>query len=195
VHRPQLRDYLRVRGYEVLDATALAGFLTARLRDRVPSVVVFAMNHLPLTVAPSSSDTVLFRRYLDAGGKVLWHGLPPLIAPLTAKSLIDLDRQAVEQLIGVSFSRGNFDATGVTRITEEGQRLGLPDWWLDNWGANPEDVTTVLAYDELGQAAAWIKSFGGPAGSGFVRFFAGDGSAGRPQLFTTVQALAELRPR
>jgi hypothetical protein len=30
-------------------------------------------------------------------------------------------------------------------------------------------VTTVLGVDEWGLAAAWIKRYGGPPGSGFVR--------------------------
>ena len=194
LNRPLLRDYLRTRGYQVLDATALQRFLTERVADGNPSVVVFALSHLPASVAAAASDTVLFRRYLNAGGKVVWLGSPPLLAPLTAKSLKELDRSAAEQLLGVRFVRGNFDPLG-TRPTALGRSLGLPDWYLDNWGANPEDVSSVLAYDEQGQAAAWLKSFGGPPGTGFVRFFAGDGGAGRPQMFVTIQAVAELRPQ
>jgi len=48
---------------------------------REPSVVVFAMDHLPAAVAPTAVDTVLFRRYLDAGGKAVWTGIPPLVWP------------------------------------------------------------------------------------------------------------------
>ncbi|MGH7712647.1 MAG: hypothetical protein ACREOG_15255, partial [Gemmatimonadaceae bacterium] len=76
-----------------------------------------------------------------------------------------------------------------------GRRFGLADWYIDNWGALPQDVTTVLANDEHGNAASWIKSFGGPPGTGFIRFFAGDGSPGRPQNFIAVQAVAETRPK
>ncbi len=188
LNRPLLRDYLRSRGYQVLDAGGLRAFLTERLADRNPSVVVFALSHLP------AEDSLLFKRYLDAGGKVVWPGTPPLLAPPTAKSLLDLDRSAPERLLGVRFGGGNFDPLGA-HPTELGRKLGLPEWYLDSWGANREDVTTVLAYDEQGGAAAWVKSYGGPPGTGFVRFFVGDGVAGRPQMFVTVQAVAELRPR
>jgi outer membrane protein assembly factor BamB len=192
--RTQLREYLRNRGYTVLDAQGLARFMAERLRDRVPSAVVFAMDHLPATVAPLAADTVLARRYLDAGGTIVWLGAPPLLAPLGSRGLKDLDRDAPRRLLGVSFAGGNFDPLGATP-NEAGRRAGLAPWYLDTWSASASDVTTVLATDEQGQAVAWIKSFGGPPGSGFVRFFAGDGGAGRPQGFAAVQAVAETRPK
>ena len=72
--------------------------------------------------------------------------------------------------------------------------MGFPDWWLDNWGADAEDVTSVFAYDEQGQAAAWVKRYGGPVGTGFIRVFAGDARE-HPQLMSVLQTAAELRPR
>ena len=56
-------------------------------------------------------------------------------------------------------------------------------------------MTTVLAYDERGEAAAWVKRFGGGAGTGFVRVFNGDGTPGRPTAYAAVQTAAELRSR
>jgi hypothetical protein len=138
---------------------------------------------------------VLFRRFLDAGNTVVWLGTPPMIAPAAMQGLKDLDRDAPRRLTGVAFARGNFDAIGVTRLTPEGRRLGLPAWWLDAWAADPASVTTVLAYDEQGGAAAWVKRYGGPPGSGLVRVFSGDGFPGRPAALAAVQTAAELRPR
>jgi outer membrane protein assembly factor BamB len=189
----RLRAYLAGRGYEVLDAANLARFMTERVRDRAPSVVVFAIDHIPATVAPVAADTVLFRRYLNGGGTVVTFGAPPLIAPLNLQSLLGLQRDAAPNLIGVRYTRGNFDPLGV-KPTALGKRLGLADWYIDNWGALPEDVTTVLAHDEQGNAAAWVKNYGGATGTGFIRFYAGDGSPGRPQNFISVQTIAELRP-
>ena len=195
VNRVTLRNYLRDHGFEVLDRTSLAVFMADRTRDRAPSAVVFTQDVAPVTVAPVPSDTVLFRRYLDAGGTVVWLGTPPGMAPPGIQSLKDLDRSAPEQLIGVGFREGNFDPMGVTRVTPAGARLGLPSGWLDSWGADPQDVTTVFAYDEKGQAAAWIKAFGGPPGSGFIRVYSGDGDAGHPYLPEIVQTMADFRPR
>jgi outer membrane protein assembly factor BamB len=189
----RLRAYLVSRGYELLDANALASFMAQRASDRTPSVVVFAIDHIPATVAPVAADTVLFRRYLNAGGSAVMFGPPPLIAPLSMQNLLGLVRDAAPKLIGVRYTRGNFDPLGV-KPTALGRQLGLPEWYIDAWGAVPEDVTTVLAYDEQGNAASWIKTFGGPPGTGFIRFFAGDGAAGRPVNWVNVQAIAERRP-
>lgn len=35
-------------------------------------------------------------------------------------------------------------------------------------------MTTVLGMDEWGLASAWVKRYGGPEGTGFVRVPAGD---------------------
>jgi hypothetical protein len=155
------------------------------------------MDYLPRSVAPVAADTVLFRRYLAARGKVVWLGTPPLLWPQPdsgRRTLKGVDRGATARLLGVRHERGNFDLIGVSKVTSQAKHLGLPDWWLDNWGANPEDVTHVLAEDEWGLAAAWVKRFGGPSGSGFVRLFAGDGSPGRPWSLIAIQTAAELWP-
>ena len=192
-----VRGYLTRRGYEALDTSTLARFMSERVSDRAPSVVVFAMDYLPRSVAPVAADTVLFRRYLDAGGKVVWMGTPPLLWPKPdsgTRTLKGVNRGATASLLGVRHERGNFDLIGVSKVSPQAKQLGFPDWWLDNWGANPEDVTVVLAEDEWGLAAAWVKRYGGPSGSGFVRLFAGEGTPGRPSSLIAIQTVAEMWP-
>jgi outer membrane protein assembly factor BamB len=197
-HR-ELRDYLAERGYEVLDSRGLARFLTARLADRSPSVVVFSMDHLPAAVAPVAADSVLFRRYLDAGGKVVWPGIPPMIwprDPATGESpeYIRIDRAGTSRLLGVDHARSNFDNYGAM-VTEPGLRWGLSGWWDSNWGVDPAGVTETLARDDNGLASSWVRNYGGPPGSGFVRVYGGSWSAGGPTAsFAAVQAVAEYRP-
>src|SRR5262249_17070659 len=76
---PEQSKYLANRSYEILNAQTLTPFLEARIADHAPSVVVFAIDALPDAAATPPSS--LFRRYLDAGGKVVWSGLPPMIWP------------------------------------------------------------------------------------------------------------------
>ena len=197
-HR-ELRDYLAERGYDVLDGGGLARFLAARLADRSPSVVVFSLDHLPSTVAPVAADTVLFRRYLDAGGKVVWPGIPPLIwprDPATGESpeYIRIDRAGTARLLSVDHARSNFDNYGAV-VTDAGLRWGLSGWWDSNWGVDPSGVTEILAMDDNGLASSWVRNYGGPPGSGFVRVYGGSWSAGGPMAsFAAVQAVAEYRP-
>ena len=179
----ELRDYLAERGYEVLDAQGIARFMSRRLADRSPSVVVVSIDHLPATVAPVAADTVLFRRYLDAGGKVVWPGIPPMIWPRDPKTgegteYIQIDRAGTSRLLGVDHARSNFDNYGAV-VTSEGLRWGLSGWWDSNWSVDPAGVTETLALDDNGLASSWVKRYGGPPGTGFVRVYGGTWSGGR----------------
>lgn len=189
-----VKTWFANRDYEVLDANALAPFMKARLADGEPSVIVFAEDIMPASAAAGGSDSVL-RRYLARGGKAVWLGWPPLIAPFEQKDfdLSDLDRAGPQRLLGVSFERGNFDRM-TARPTAIGKRWGLSGWWLSAWAADPATVTTVLATDELGLAAAWVRSFGGPDGTGFVAVPL-QTARGIPLNLDTIQAAAEYLPR
>jgi eukaryotic-like serine/threonine-protein kinase len=193
----EIRGYLADRGYEVLDAAALARFLTDRLGDRAPSVVVFAMDHLPATVAPTASDTVLFRRYLDAGGKAVWLGTPPLVWPKDVRTgdvdYTQVSRPAGARLLGVDHTSGNFDTYGAS-ATAAGRRWGISGWWDANWAVDTSAVSEVLGLDERGLAAAWVKRYGGPPGTGFVRVNGSGANGGPNPNFAQIQTVAEYRP-
>jgi outer membrane protein assembly factor BamB len=190
-----VRDFFAARGYEVLGADSLAAFLAARAADRAPSVVVFAQDQLPEGIGalrPEMSVAAPLRRYLDAGGKVVWLGLPPLIWPPGPDGFTysTIDRVATRRLLEVDHSPAFFDAYGAT-VTDAGRRWGLEVGWLSRWAADTAGLE-VLALDENGHAAAWVKSYRGPPGSGFVRL-AADGRD--PARLALVAAVAERFPR
>ncbi len=193
-----VRDFLAGQDYRQLDSRGLIGFLQAHSADGVPSVVVFALDYLPPEAAAGDSLS-LFRRYLEAGGKVVWLGVPPLLFPRDPASgrtdLSRIDRSGPARLLGVTHQGGNFDPVSASP-TDAARRWGIEDWWISNWSADPQSVSTVLARDEMGLAAAWVKSYGGPPGTGFVRLYGGQwqGGMSRAQLLT-VQAAAEYMPR
>lgn len=165
--------YLANRGYQTLDAAALAAFLSARIADRAPSTVVFAIDHAPEAIVTAPLAQSLLRRYLEAGGKIVWPGKPPLIFPMdlaTGKypSMTAMNWSAPNELLGVPHDAALFDMRGA-RPTPAGLRIGLPARWRDSWSVAPAGVTTALGLDEWGLAAAWIKRYGGAPGTGFVR--------------------------
>ena len=170
----KLAAFFAHRGYQQLDAAALAAWMEGRVKDRAPSVVVFAQDVLPERLGRAPLDRSLFRRYLDAGGKVVWAGLPPAIWPRDstsgelAPSLLALDWGASSTLLGVPMDRAIFDPRGV-RATAEGLRWGLPPRGRDAWSVDAHGVTTILARDDWGLAASWVKSYGGAPGTGFVK--------------------------
>jgi outer membrane protein assembly factor BamB len=188
---PRLARYLAERGYRTVDERALGELLRARVEDRRPSVVVFAIDHLP----PSAVDTALerspLRRYLDSGGKVVWPGLPPLLFPRDPRTgesggLDALNWSAPTRLLGVAHDAAMFDLRGV-HATAAGQRWGLAGRWREAWGIAPDSAITVLGLDEWGLATSWVRRYGGPEGTGFVRVPADD-----PLV---VYLASEYRPR
>jgi hypothetical protein len=168
----EISRYFANRSYQTLSASALGSFLAARIEDRAPSVLVFAIDALPADVAAAPYATSLIRRYLDAGGKVVWSGLPPLIWPVepgkTRNSLLEIDWSAPSELLGVPHDAAIFDAR-MSRVTDAGRSWGLSATARVAWGVAPEGVTRVLATDDWGYAASWVKSYGGAEGTGFVR--------------------------
>ena len=166
-HRAIL-DHFGRHGYDVLDGQDLAGFLAGRIRDGAPSVVVFAMDALPEAVAGSPEPRGLLRDYLASGGKVVWLGMPPFFFAPNGTGGLRVDRDAPSRFLGVDHGTFNTDSH-VHRPTPVGEAWGLEGWWTGWRGVRPEEVSDVLALDDEGLAAAWVKRFGGRPGTGFVR--------------------------
>lgn len=173
----QLRDALVEASYRHVGRVGVFDFMNARIADREPSVVVFAQDNVPSTLLADGEggQPSLIRRYLDAGGKVVWIGHTPFAVSF------DPERSALqpaqpftgpgERILAVDLAE---DAEGVTRVeaTAAGREWGLPaGWWMDDPALAPQPGVQVLAADSHGHATAWVKSFGGPPGTGFVRMW------------------------
>ena len=165
-------------GYQHLTRRHVADFLQKRIADKTPSVVVFASDMIPIALAEETQPQgTLIRRYLDAGGKIVWPGNVPLVLrfdPTTFEipQLTPKDLERSKRVLGVD-ENNVFEADAMTRATRLGRRWGLPTgWWLTTGPiAAPPGSVDVLATDEHGHAAAWVKRYGGPEGTGFVRFW------------------------
>jgi hypothetical protein len=171
-----LAAYFERAGYERLDRDGLAAFLAARLEDRQPSVVVFAVDWVPGTVLDAdTSEAALLRRYL-AVGRAVWLGSEPLawVRDPATGALAGLDFTVPERVLGLRY--GGPDTRGIggyfrAEATEEGRRRGLRGWWVSPSALDADEVTTVLARDEYGRAAAWEKTYGGPPGTGLLQLW------------------------
>jgi outer membrane protein assembly factor BamB len=178
------RVFFQLRGYQVLDAESLASFIEHRIDDGASSTVVFALPVIPPTVAAEPADTVLFRRYLEAGGKAVWLGLPPMsVVTDDSGQITGIDRERSGLLLGMDYSESNFDFYG-SLPTALGRQWGLSSGWLSQYAHDVSDDIQVLGLDEHGRASAWVKNFGGPVGTGFVGF-------GLPEV--TLEALEAAR--
>ncbi len=184
----RLADDLTDAGYARLDAEELEAFLGDRIVDGAPSVVVFAQDHLPEAVAPTGSAAGLVRRYLEAGGKVVWLGLPPrvLVRDSTGRPTA-LEAGRAEAAAGVDFT-GSIGSDQAARPTAAGRAWGLERVRLGAMVPVEARGATILARDEIGQPAAFARHFGGPPGSGFVFLW---GRGYRSDMLGEVRAVAE----
>ncbi|HEX2450922.1 MAG TPA: PQQ-binding-like beta-propeller repeat protein, partial [Gemmatimonadales bacterium] len=189
-----VRDYFNRFGYETLDAKTLAAFFEARIKDKAPSVVVFALDVAPETVVPQASDTALFRRYLNAGGKIVWTGEPPALFTRVRNDstgkvrVVAVDPKRPTALLGIPHERLGYTYYQALP-TPRGKAWGLSGRTLSFWTLDPKLVPTgVLALDEFEQAGAWVNSYGGAPGTGFVYLW---GLEVLPELLPQVRAAAD----
>ncbi|UCE48181.1 MAG: hypothetical protein JSW47_21600, partial [Phycisphaerales bacterium] len=68
-----VRDYLSMLGYTVLNADELKTWMDARIADSALSVVVFCQDIVPDTVTETQDASCTLRKYLDAGGKIVFY--------------------------------------------------------------------------------------------------------------------------
>jgi len=167
-------NHLKGAGYEPMDAAQLEAFLREQLASAAPSVVVFTDNKIPDTLADESAGKPLIRRYLEAGGKVALLGPNPLAFRTDAGTgeVTEIDFNVPARVFGIAFPDqrlvGGFYASTPTAT---GQRMGLRtrsvSYLAIDAGKDPE--ITVLALDEYGKAAAWLKRYGGAPGTGLLQ--------------------------
>ncbi len=184
----RLADDLARAGYERLDAAALERYLTGRLRDHAPGVVVFALDHVPSAVAPTGDSAGLLRRWLDAGGKVVWTGIPPLalVRDSTGRPRAFEPARAAA-LTGIDLATAGASDYAATP-TPAGKAWGLARVHLAAFSPDSVGEATVLARNELGRPAAFVRSFGGAEGTGFVYLW---GRGYRPDMVAEIRHVAE----
>jgi hypothetical protein len=154
-----------------VDADVLASWMLARIdRGASGSVCVFALDCPPESVVDSSTPAAIVRRYLDAGGRLVWGGH----VPFSERAYPDGTRA----YFGGHGNRGPFEFRGqwndlpeAPELTDEGRALGLKHVEPKGDHCLPvSSVTTVLARVGKFNAAAWILNFNPKVpGSGFYR--------------------------
>ncbi|TBR17439.1 hypothetical protein EPO15_16915 [bacterium] len=162
-------------GFAPLDADALRGWLRAQVAaGAAGSVCVLLHGVAPDTVFDDLSPFCLGRRYMDAGGRLVWAGDTPFyyrgLPDGTYKYREDAGTHEAVLDIPV---RWDWEMPGPPSVTEAGKAWGLktPDEALRCVDA--ACVTEVLA--GVGAfASSWLKTYNKEVpGSGFLRFRGG----------------------
>ena len=167
-----LRDLLVCAGYEVLDANQLKVWMEARIVDGAPSVVVFCQDIVPDTVAQSMSSACTLRRYLNAGGKVVWYADIPMYYQGHADGTRTVwDINGAISILGFNAADGPWGSETEVVFTANGTRWGLTETWQSVRPTSGYGLR-VLARDAYGCAAAWVKHYVPDDDyRGFVRLF------------------------
>lgn len=183
-------------GYDVVNAAGLERFLTLCIgNNQAPSsVIVLASAAFPYTILEARGNApALVRQYLDAGGSFVSVGSPPFMWALRqGEDKPHVPFKEVMAALGVDRSFlysaiGNYDAY-ISHPTDLGKRFAMPEWWSSGYGVDPKLVNVVLGMDEFGRATAWIKSYGGPEGTGLIRLW---GNPLLPEDMTFIIEVAE----
>ncbi len=185
-----VRDALQQAGYKVVNAAELKTWMDARIADKKLSVVVMCRDALPITVGETMTPSCTFRRYLDAGGKVVWYSDWPLYYQANPGQ-ITWGSSGASQVLGFNASTGPNDQNQQVKITEAGRLWGLTTPWSSVRPTSPTVTPnlTVLATDNNGNAAGWVKHYvPGDTFRGFVRI---DDHAGAPVNMAQLIAVAE----
>jgi len=155
--------------------------MDGHITDRALSVVVFCKDVVPDTVGETMTAECTIRRYLDAGGKVIWYSDWPFYYVGHADGAMDTWGGAgATGVLGFNASSGPNDNNEEVVFTDAGIEWGLTQTWTSQRPTSPTitDNLTALATVSSGSAAAWAKHFvPGDRYRGFVRLHDTSGQA------------------
>ena len=186
-----VRDYLQANGYTVRNATQLKTWMDARIADGALSVVVFCKDIVPDTVAETMDASCTLRKYLNAGGKVIWYSdIPMYYVGHSGPSQDTWGDAGAPAILGFNTSSAPRDTFNEVVISGAGVGWGLTQTWQSQRPAAAGITTNlaVLATDDAGNAAAWAKHFvPRDRARGFVRIW----DTGGTPLVADVISVAE----
>ena len=172
-----VRDALDAAGYEILDADQLKSWMDAHIPNGSGSVVVFCKDVAPETVVETNTADCTVRKYLDAGGKIVFYGDIPFYNQGNPGMVeTNWGSGGAVGILGFNSSPDNaaapWNSGNTVQITEAGEEWGLTETWASVRPADAADVDIVLATDNIGAAAAWVKHYApGDTSGGFVRIW------------------------
>src|SRR5690606_8961818 len=124
-----IAPYLAERDFVQLDDQQLAQFITVRIADKEPSVVVFLYPIIPPTVLGKDPAKGLLRCYLETGGKVVWLGdIPNYFEIDSSNNQFNPDAGSAELLLQVRLTRLQDSGYYYSKSTQAGKIWGRAAW-------------------------------------------------------------------
>lgn len=175
-YEESVRDFFVKEGYTLVDEAGLRNFLEERIKDKKPGVVLLARNYFPPSLYDGNSGDDLLRKYLAAGGKLVFTGLNPFgyIFKKGTSEIEDIDLNIPNRMFGLNYEGKSTDGIrgwNKAVLTKAGIRAGLRTEKLTLAQISPAGGITPLAVDEWGYYSMWIKNFGGREGTGLMQLW------------------------
>lgn len=164
----RITAYLKERGFDQLETDELQQFIAARIADKVPSVIAFALPLIPDSIMGEHPAHGQMRKYLESGGKVLWFGDAPNYFELDENNNFTRSAARGSELLDVEYLNLNESGNYYSKSTQEGKNWGLPAWFKTTAAPVKDEGITVLAYDEFNRVSAFVKKFNDRPGTGYV---------------------------
>lgn len=167
-------SFFTSKGFKQKNAAQLKEWMMDRLvKNSVPgTVVVFSQENAPDTIVDTHDANCLLRRYLNAGGKVIWAGEQPLANISTADGNVELGEAGAEAILGIA-QKETTDAASVT-LTDYLKNLGVTaaGTWKSTRPINPGQGEIPLAETASGDVSGWLRNYNPEYPySGFIRLF------------------------
>lgn len=163
-HTDQIAAWFEERGFAVKGAKELAEWMRARIeKDAYGSVAVMAMGLVPELLVTPVDETCLLRRYLDAGGRMVWTGNVALYIVQGetggARGILTVDDSGngMTRILGVTHDPSLW-TNATPQLTEEGSRWGLTGAGLCLRAVRREEVTCLAGDRKAGDASIWLKT-------------------------------------
>lgn len=148
--------------YEAIDEAAAVRIMNEQIAQASSNVIVFGDNKLPVLLRDGYNAQSLLRRYLEAGGAVVFLSQNPAALRYDENgALAAVDESLAASMLGLQYDpRPNDSGYHISHPTERGEQWGLHDEYVTS-GVMPADgVTTVLGLDEFGHASQWTRAYG-----------------------------------
>ncbi|MFH1538287.1 MAG: hypothetical protein ABIH66_04960 [bacterium] len=170
----ELRDFSTVIGFEVMGAEETAGWMKEKVEaGEEGCLLLMTQDVVPeQLVEKEPTPGALIRKYLNAGGSVLWLGDVPFYFVGGADGeKVKWDYLGGRGVLGID-TVGSWQVKGEARPTARpaGADWGLKSEWTSRRALPVKDVDLVLAEDPNGSASGWTKSYS-EGSLGFIRLW------------------------
>ena len=197
-HPEAVARYLGANGFRVLEAAPFGQWVRKATRDGAyGTVCVMTHGICPASVYDDKALESPIRKYLEAGGRVLWLGDVPLFYVQDDVHPQIFDKTGPGEILGVraGYEFGCWNNRGDAKVSVLGRRWGLADAGGTLIAAYPEDITATLSgfysdYAASELAVYWLKNLSPlHPWSGFISGFRAT-DMGNPAIQQSVYRLA-----